>query len=131
MNNSRWGGSIPINRLLKKPNPALNRETNSHPPKPQTPAQPLLNLLSPERGSCTAVAGREADPCALSEHSVMIPAPQVSSRALGSPAGVTGGSGTEASSMSPTPWAWFVPFISLGPLLKASCGAEGSEPPLQ
>lgn len=66
MNNSRWGGSVPINRLLKKPNPALNRETNSHPPNPQTPAEPLLNPSSPERGSYMAVAGREAGSCALS-----------------------------------------------------------------
>lgn len=98
MNNSRWGGSVPINRLLKKPNPALNRETNSHPPKPQTPAEPLLNISSPERGSTWQWQGGELAPVPLLEHPVMIPAPhaRMSSTALGNPAGVTGGSGTEA-----------------------------------
>lgn len=139
MNNSRWGGSVPINRLLKKPNPALNRETNSHPPKPQTPAQPLMNLSSPERGCNTAVAGREAGPCALSRPSQdgicsSCQAEQQSPRGalLGSLVAVALGPCEPAvSRMAPAPWAWFDPFISLGPLLKATCGAEGSEPPLQ
>lgn len=38
MNNSQWGGSVPINRLLKKNNTkhvALNKETNYHPANPR------------------------------------------------------------------------------------------------
>lgn len=75
MNNSHWGGSIPINRLLKKPNPALNKETNSHPAKPQTLAQPLLNLSCPERGFHVTAAVRGASPCALSEASWAVSSP--------------------------------------------------------
>lgn len=98
MNNSRRGGSVPINRLLKKPNPALNKETNSHPEKSQTLAQPLLNLLSPERGSQMAAAARGAVPAPFPEHPGAVPAPHAGtgSTATGNHAGVAGGSGTEA-----------------------------------
>lgn len=74
-------------------------------------------------------------PVPFLEHAVMIPAPhtRMISTALGNPAGATGGSGTEAmqpavSSMSPAPWAWFDPFISLGPLLKLPVGLRAVSP---
>lgn len=96
MNNSRWGGSIPINRLLKKPNLALNKETNSHPAKTQTLAQIPLNFSSPKSSSHTA-AVRAAAPLPLPEHPGVVSAPYtgMSSRVPGNPAGVAGGSDTE------------------------------------